>query len=257
MSDMTLQDRILYADKIADDPLGVFARMEKARAYGFDPAHYDEIIQVAKVGNRPVLTMAAKSMGALVKQHPDYDYQILQRDEDTCRIEFTQGKDIKYVQTLTRKDCDKRGITKKPNWQSMPSLMLFYRTLAEGVRTFCPDVLGGASAYDKDELPDDTSAPAPIVVDTDAGEMVVAIGEPTEDEGPLGKALKWCESDDTTEALALRALERVMAHHEITEGSAVFDNLFANEDLAGRKRMILEIFDAGEIPLRYLTEQGG
>lgn len=279
MSDMTLQERIQYAEIMEAKPSGVFARMEKARAYGFDPAHYDEVIDAQKRGNDIILTLSGKAHGALVKSSGRYDYRILTSTEDLCEIEFTDNGEKPFVEKMTRKQADQAGYSKGFAWKTMPLLMLFYRTLTQGVRRYCPDVLGGADGYTPEELEafgftrvdSEESvqvaqpAPAPQV------ETIVINGEAVEAEEIPGwddidtskvdmtplpdkiqKVLSWCEDASDTRELSLKALEHIMMHHNITEGSAAFDNLFASEDLEGRKRLVLEIFDAGEIPTRYL-----
>lgn len=280
---MKLDDRLKYAAEFEARPAGVFARMEKASAYGFNPAHYDEVIDAVERQGKVVLSLSAKAMGALVKQSGRYDYKILQSTEDVCEIEFTDNGDNPFVEKMTRSQADKAGYSKGFAWRTMPLLMLFYRTLSQGVRRYCPDVLGGANGYDAEELeafgfkrvdedgatiPQNTpAAPEPVVVTpepvVEEGEDIpgwedtpAVIPQPTPKDAKLEKVLTWCEDPKQTAELSLKALEIVMMHHNLTEGSALFDNAFEYADLEGRKKMILEVYDSGNIPARYLNEGG-
>jgi hypothetical protein len=49
---------------------------------------------------------------------------------------------------------ERAGLLKNPTWRSYPEAMLFSRALTAGMRTHCPDALGGHPAYTPEELGD-------------------------------------------------------------------------------------------------------
>jgi hypothetical protein len=46
---------------------------------------------------------------------------------------------------------ERAGLLKNPTWRSYPEAMLFSRALTAGMRTHCPDALGGHPAYTPEE----------------------------------------------------------------------------------------------------------
>jgi hypothetical protein len=49
---------------------------------------------------------------------------------------------------------ERAGLLKNPTWKAYPEAMLFSRALTAGMRTHCPDALGGHPAYTPEELGD-------------------------------------------------------------------------------------------------------
>jgi hypothetical protein len=47
---------------------------------------------------------------------------------------------------------ERAGLLKNPTWKAYPEAMLFSRALTAGMRTHCPDALGGHTAYTPDEI---------------------------------------------------------------------------------------------------------
>lgn len=256
--DMSLQERILYAEKMDEAPAGVFARMEKARAYGFDPAHYDEVIDAVERGGKTVLELSAKAKGALVKSSGRYDYRILKSDEKVCEIEFTDRGENPFVESMTVGEADKAGYTKGFSWKSMPKLMLFYRTLSQGVRRYCPDVLGGADGYDIYELEPFgfqrvDEADAKEATEKTEGETIEGWDEiDTGDAETLAKVMAWCRSDKPgDDAVASRALSAVKRQVPNNPYNAAFELEFDQADTATRKKMLIEVVENDGIPAHY------
>lgn len=91
-------------------------------------------------------------MAARVKASQKYDYQVIKWDKDICSIDFFQnGKKIGNS-TFDKSDATSAGLVNKDNWRKFPRNMYFNRAISNGVRTYCPDVLGNAPVYDPDEL---------------------------------------------------------------------------------------------------------
>jgi hypothetical protein len=105
-----------------------------------------------------------------VRRHPAYDYRVLEHTDKVCRIQFfAHGKPL-GVSEWTMAMAERAGLSTKTNWRRYPEAQLFARTMSAGVRTHCPDALGGAVAYVPEELGGDegeiveatvTEAPAP------------------------------------------------------------------------------------------------
>lgn len=252
MTNMTLEERILYAEKMEQSPAGVFARMEKAIAYGFNPAHYDEVIDAVQRGGKTVLSLSGKAHGALVKQSGRYDYEILTSTEDLCEIKFTDNGGNPFVESMTRAQADQAGYSDGFAWKSMPLLMLFYRTLTQGVRRYCPDVLGGADGYTPEEL--EPFGFKKIDVEAGEGEEIPNWDDTdTSKHEKLAKVVEWCNSDTPGDVeIMRRAWHTVKQAFGITTFNGAFDLELEQSDTATRKRMLLEVIDAeGKVPDRY------
>lgn len=89
---------------------------------------------------------------AKVRQHPEYDYQIVQQSAEVCEIAwFRHGKDIGHT-TFTAKDAQRQGTQ---NMAKFPDTMLLARCASNGVKRFCPDVTHGVAIYVEGELHED------------------------------------------------------------------------------------------------------
>lgn len=97
-------------------------------------------------------------MAARVKASPKYDYKVVKWDRQSCVIDFYEldpdTKELLKIGTsdFTMQDAQAANLTGKFNWKAYPRNMLFNRAISNGVRTYCPDVLGNAPVYDPDEL---------------------------------------------------------------------------------------------------------
>lgn len=91
-------------------------------------------------------------MAARVKGSKKYDYKVTKWDRDECSIDFYEdGKKI-GTSDFSMQDAKDANLASKFNWKAYPRNMLFNRAISNGVRTYCPDVLGSAPVYDPDEL---------------------------------------------------------------------------------------------------------
>lgn len=158
--------------------------------FGLAPAMAMSNVQVVK-GN-PSLKYIA--LGALVKKSGRYWWQIKPKhrrnesghlvpdaegnpivegfhsDDRECVIEFFRiamlrdgtKKHIKFAEeSFTIEDAAREGLASRPNYKSMPKLMLRARCLSRGVNMHCSDVLGGAAYVPEDFgfSSDDTAQP--------------------------------------------------------------------------------------------------
>jgi hypothetical protein len=116
---------------------------------GFTP--FASITGIYVVQGRP--GFSAQLMAQAIKRHPDYDYRVLEKTDTTCRIRFLCRGEELGVETFTIEMAKRAGLV-KPNgpWGQYPEAMLFARCLTAGMRTHCPDALGGHTAYTPEEL---------------------------------------------------------------------------------------------------------
>lgn len=105
-------------------------------------------------------SMSANLMASRVKASRRYNYRIVTLDDSACDILFLEdGKEAGHS-VFTMKDAQKAG-TK--NLDKFPRNMLFARAMSNGVRWYCPDVLGSAPFYTPEELGADVAEDGTIV----------------------------------------------------------------------------------------------
>lgn len=136
---------------MAECAIKILAGMEA----GFGP--FASATGVSVINGKP--GFGANLLAQAIKRHPLYDYRVLEKTDQVCRIKFLSGKEELGVETFTMQMAQRAGLTAdKPNsrgispWKAYPEAMLFARCLTAGMRTHCPDALGGATAYTPEEL---------------------------------------------------------------------------------------------------------
>jgi hypothetical protein len=99
------------------------------------------------------VTLSANLMASQVKASPVYDYIVREHTAESCSIEFLQNGEVCGTSTFTMEDARRAGLVKSGGaWMKYPKALLFARTLSQGVRWYCPDVLNGSPAYVPEEL---------------------------------------------------------------------------------------------------------
>jgi hypothetical protein len=111
---------------------------------------FASIAGVSVINGRP--GFGANLLAQAIKRHPQYDYRVLEKTDQVCRIRFLSGKEELGVETFTMQMAERAGLVKGGPWKQYPEAMLFARCLSAGMRTHCPDALGGAPAYTPEEL---------------------------------------------------------------------------------------------------------
>jgi hypothetical protein len=129
---------------MAECAIKILAGMEA----GFGP--FASAAGVSVINGRP--GFGANLLAQAIKRHPLYDYRVLEKTDQTCRIKFLAGKEELGVETFTLAMAERAGLLKGGPWKQYPEAMLFARCLSAGMRTHCPDALGGAPAYTPEEL---------------------------------------------------------------------------------------------------------
>lgn len=98
------------------------------------------------------VTLGANIIAALVRRHPDYDYEVSEHTDQACEIRFTYRGKPAGTSRFTMDDAAKAGLTKNPTWKAHPRNMLFARAMSNGAKWYAPDVSAGAPLYTPDEL---------------------------------------------------------------------------------------------------------
>jgi hypothetical protein len=154
---------------------------------------FASIAGVSVINGRP--GFGANLLAQAIKRHPSYDYRVLEKTDQVCRIKFLSGKEELGVETFTIQMAERANLIGKGGpWKQYPEAMLFARCLSAGMRTHCPDALGGAPAYTPEEL----GAQGQI------DENGVVVADVTEEPRPAPRTLS---STEELTAGALRACE--------------------------------------------------
>lgn len=126
-----------------------FAKILVGRDLGLSPAQSLSSMDFVK-GN---IQMRAVTLAGFVKRSPKYDYRIATHSEETCSILFSEiGPDGEWreagASTFTIKDATKAKLVKPDSaWVGHPRNMLFARAMSNGVKWYCPDLMGGIPVY--------------------------------------------------------------------------------------------------------------
>lgn len=129
----------------AECAIKILAGMEA----GFGP--FASAAGVSVINGKP--GFGANLLAQAIKRHPVYDYRVMEKTDQICRIKFLAGKEDLGVETFTMEMARRAGLTKDGGMYSKyPEAMLFSRCLTAGMRTHCPDALGGVAAYTPEEL---------------------------------------------------------------------------------------------------------
>jgi hypothetical protein len=102
-------------------------------------------------------TVGGNIMASKVKGSGKYDYKIRARTNTGCTIEFFEKiADDKWesigTEVFDQTDATAAGLAGKEMWKKYPKNMYFNRCISNGVRTYCPDVLGAGPVYTPEEM---------------------------------------------------------------------------------------------------------
>jgi hypothetical protein len=130
--------------QIAECAIRLMAGMEA----GFSP--FASATGVHIINGRPAFS--SNLLAQAVRRHPVYDYRVLEKTGKICRIKFLANGEVLGEEVFTIEMAERAGLLKNPTWKAYPEAMLFSRALTAGMRTHCPDALGGHVAYTPDEI---------------------------------------------------------------------------------------------------------
>jgi len=112
---------------------------------------FASIAGVSVINGKP--GFGANLLAQAIKRHPLYDYRVIEKTDQVCRIRFLAGKEVLGEEVFTIQMAERANLIGKGGpWKQYPEAMLFARALSAGMRTHCPDALGGAPAYTPEEL---------------------------------------------------------------------------------------------------------
>lgn len=264
---------VRFAEYVDKDPFGVVAKMGVAQAYGFHPALFNDVVYIMEQRGKKTFGVSSKAVGALIQKHPKYDYTIVKQEANECTIKFAKRSDITgevetWEKSMTLDYAKRAGWTKTNswNWDKYPAQMLFYRTLTEGARAFCPEVLGGGNAYSVDEMPGaeivegaytdivEVEGTEVEVKAVPAPEREVVVAQPVADEYTI-KAVNWVNrylndevivDEDKAVTMLAKALARIADYRGMTveDATAKIDyNELYNDD---RARFLVALYEGKE-----------
>jgi hypothetical protein len=130
--------------QVAECAIRLMAGMEA----GFSP--FASATGVHIINGKPAFS--SNLLAQAVRRHPDYDYRVLEKTGKVCKIRFLSRGEVLGTEEFTIEMAERAGLLKNPTWKSYPEAMLFSRALTAGMRTHCPDALGGHVAYTPDEI---------------------------------------------------------------------------------------------------------
>jgi hypothetical protein len=183
---------------------------------------FASIAGISVINGKP--GFGANLLAQAIKRHPLYDYRVLEKTDQICRIKFLAGKEELGIETFTIQMAERANLIGKGGpWKQYPEAMLFARCLSAGMRTHCPDALGGAPAYTPEELGaqgqidengvvvEDVTHRSPVRMLTTTEDLAAGALRACEARGltPAG-LLAMCQEISGGEAISLDQLQR---HH--------------------------------------------
>jgi hypothetical protein len=118
---------------------------------------------ISALKGRPVISASAQ-LG--LAHRSGVETRELESSDHVVSLEFSRGGVVLGVSRFTVEDA-KRAQLSSPNWRTYPQAMLFARAVTQGVRRYCPGVLGCSAGYDPEEV---------RAGDTDLGELEEVAG---------------------------------------------------------------------------------
>lgn len=98
------------------------------------------------------VSLSATVMASVLRNRQGYDYKVLDHNEKGCKIEFFRNNQSLGISKFDLDDAKQAGLLNGDNYKKYPRNMLFARAMSNGIRWFCPEVLGGGLAYTPGEL---------------------------------------------------------------------------------------------------------
>jgi len=182
------------------------------------------------IQGRPALS--ANIMAAAVKRSGRYNFRVIELTDTRCEIAFFENGQECGRSTFTADEARKAG-TK--NMDKYPRNMLYARAISNGVRWFCPDVLGGSPVYTPEELGASVNEDGQVI------DVTVSEPEPVHDEGLPVKLV------ERYAALTRKAVDLGLEVEEITDGMTSDEVVEMGKALKARIE-IAQHEDEGEQP---------
>lgn len=131
------------------------------RELGFSPIA--SMTGVHVIEGKP--SIGAHLMASMIKRSGRYDYKVIRCDKSACKLHFLERsgdrqdrwQDLGEIE-MTMEEAVASGLAigrdgkLKTNWSRSSDDMLFARCVSKGFRRYCPDLTGGVTVYDPDEI---------------------------------------------------------------------------------------------------------
>lgn len=135
----------MFAD--ARQEAQAFVKIVAGTELGFGA--FQSITGVHVIKGKP--SISAGLMASAVKASEKYDYRVKTHTPASCVIEFFEGGKSVGESPYSIDDAKAAGLLSNDVWKKHPKNMLFARAITNGVKWFCPDVLG-SPFYTPEEL---------------------------------------------------------------------------------------------------------
>lgn len=136
-------------------------------------------------------------LAAWVRQHDDYDYAVLEHDEQHCVIEIYRRGVAMGTSSFSMEDAANAKLIKehpKSPWRAHPRNMLFARAMSNAVRWYAPDLTGGIPVYTEADVFDAVSSATEIASGEGDGSEPGWHGIAEDAVAELDELLAWAES---------------------------------------------------------------
>jgi hypothetical protein len=125
-------------------------KIEMGKSLGVTPVEAMQYLHIFSTkGDRTNIMLGYPLVGALIQRSGKYHFDVKERTEKECEIDFYQigpAGEMKKLGTsrFTIERATKAGLVTKDVWEHYPDVMLYARALSHGAKAFCPEVLSGA-----------------------------------------------------------------------------------------------------------------
>ena len=118
------------------------------------------------------ISLSAGIMATVLKKYGGYDYRVRKHNNNGCEIEFFFEGETLGISSFTIEDAKQAKLFEsKNNYAKYPRNMLFARAMSNGIRWYCPEVLGGPT-YTPDELEQETKIDTEEIIDGEVSQQV-------------------------------------------------------------------------------------
>lgn len=224
--------------KEIESPAQAFNRIMIGRDLGLAPAQAMMGIDLVR-GN---LQIRAVLLASFVRKSREYDYDVVKHDERGCTLRFYRVENDTELgeSTFTIEDAHHAKLIRPGSpWETVPRNMVFARAMSNGVKWYCPDLLGGVPVYTEGD--DLTGVEAPAIgaseEDTPPGWKGVSVQDAAEVEKVVRRAEKLGHAGLANLAAAQMALNdqpRGLVGEWIKQANTALDSLAKGaEELQG------------------------
>lgn len=158
-----------------------FAKILLGRDLGLSAAQSMNAMDFVK-GN---VMLRSTTLAAFVKRSQYYDYHVDEHTDEKCVITFFRvvppqmlsnrsTREVEGVSEFTIEQARAAHLVKAGGaWEAHPRNMLFARAMSNGVKWFCPDMLGGIPVYTEGDSFDSDALAIPAEAEVVTGEVVL------------------------------------------------------------------------------------